>query len=115
MIRKLALTAAAAIALAAIGFGAYTTFGHKGHAEANRLISCTVAKDETATPPTEEITCNGKIIVITPFGHRQIDFVLVVDAIDHPPSGPSFGDEITSCTLAVGGNPAQPIHVGPCP
>jgi hypothetical protein len=114
MIKRFLLIAAAALALSAVAFGTYTTFGHRGHAEAARLINCTAAED-TSTPPNATITCTGKILIITPFGRKAIDFVLVVNAIDNPPKGPSFGDVITGCTLSVNGGAANPIHVGPCP
>ena len=114
MIKRFLLIATAALALSAVAFGTYTVLGYKGHAEANRLISCTATED-TSTPPNATITCNGKIIVITPFGRKTIDFVLVVNAIDNPPKGPSFGDVITGCTLSVNGGAANPIHIGPCP
>lgn len=116
MIKRFLLVAAAALALSAIAFGAYTTFGHRGHAEAARLISCSATED-TSTPPNATITCVGKIIVVLPFPPYRIskDFTLVVNAVDNPPKGPSFGDVITGCTLSINGGPANPIHVGPCP
>ncbi len=111
MLKRVLLITAAALALSIAAFGAYTQFGHKGHAEAARLINCTV---DAAAHPNVEITCTGKIIVITPLGTKVIDFTLVVDAVDNPPQGPSFGDVINSCTIDFGNGP-RPIHIGPCP
>ena len=113
MVKRFVLIATAALALSLVAFGAYTTFGQRGHTEAARLINCTASEP---IPPDATITCVGKIIIITPFGHKTIDFTLVVQAIDNPPQGPSFGDVITSCTIDLGrpGDPA-PIHIGPCP
>ena len=115
MVKRFLLIAAAALALSIVAFGAYTTFGHKGDAEAARLIHCSAV---SPSPPEATITCVGKIIVLIPFPPYRItkDFTLVVQAIDNPPQGPSFGDVITSCTIDLGrpGDPA-PIHIGPCP
>ena len=115
MIKRFLLITTAALALSIAAFGTYTVLGHKGHAEANRLINCTATED-TSTPPNATITCTGKIIIITPFGRKTIDFVLVVNAVDNPPHGPSFGDVITGCTIDLG-RPTDPtpIHIGPCP
>lgn len=115
MLKRFLLISTAALALSLAAFGAYTTFGHKGHAEAARLIQCSAV---SPNPPEATITCVGKIIVITPFGRQAIDFTLVVTAIDNPPQGPSFGDEITSCILTtpiLNGGAPTPIHIGPCP
>lgn len=112
MFKRILLVSTAALVLAVVAFGTYNTFGHKGHAEAARLINCTV--DSSATPNVT-ITCTGKIVVVTPFATKTFDFVLVVDAIDNPPQGPSFGDQVIGCTLGVNGTTPTPIHVGPCP
>lgn len=111
MLKRVLLISMAALALSLAAFGAYTAIGHKGHAEAERLIHCSASEPN---PPDATITCVGKIIIITPFGHKVIDFTLVVTAIDNPPQGPSFGDVITGCTIDFGNGP-QPIHIGPCP
>jgi hypothetical protein len=113
MLKRFLLIATAAFVLSLVAFGTYTTVGHKGHAEAARLIHCSASEP---VPPDATITCVGKIIVITPFGHTEISFTLIVTAIDNPPQGPSFGDVITGCTIDFG-RPADPtpIHVGPCP
>jgi hypothetical protein len=114
MVKKFLIMATATFALSLAAFGAYSALGHQGHAEAARLIHCTATEP---TPPDATITCVGKIIVITPFGHKTIDFTLVVTAIDNPPQGPSFGDEITGCTIDFDGDQSGPlpIHIGPCP
>ncbi len=113
--RKLLLTTTAALALAAAVFAAwnYTGSGHRAEA-ATKPINCTVTLDPSTTPPTETVTCVGHIVIITPFGTKTIDFTLIVDAIDNPPLGPSFGDQITSCSIDLGTGP-KPIHIGPCP
>jgi hypothetical protein len=112
MLKKALLITAAALALSVAAFGTYTTFGHKGHAEAARLINCTV---DSSAAPNVQITCTGQIKIVTPLGTKTLDFTLVVDAVDNPPQGPSFGDELIGCTLGVNAAPPQPIHVGPCP
>ena len=112
MLKRVLLVGTAALALSVAAFGAYTAFGHKGHAEAARLINCTV--DRSAAPQVQ-ITCTGKIIIVTPWATKTLDFTLVVDAIDNPPQGPSFGDEIIGCTLGVNNSAPQPVHFGPCP
>lgn len=112
MLKRVLLIGTAALALSVAAFGAYTAFGDKGHAEAARLINCTV--DRSAAPQVQ-ITCTGKIIIVTPFGTKVLDFTLVVDATDNPPEGPSFGDEIAACTLAINGGDPRPVHIGPCP
>ncbi len=112
MIKRILLIATAALVLSVAGFGAYSTFGHKGHADAARLINCSV--DSTAAPNIT-VTCTGHIIIITPFATKTVEFTLVVNAIDNTPPGPSFGDQITGCTLAANGGSPRTIHVGPCP
>ncbi len=113
MVKRFLFVAAAALALSAVAFGTYTTFGHKGHAEAAPLIDCTV---DNSAAPSIQITCTGKIVIVTPWRTKTIDFVLVVDAIDNLPPGPSFGDQITGCTIDFD-RPTDPtpIHIGPCP
>lgn len=112
MLKRVVLITAAALALSVAAFGAYTAFGDKGNAEAApRLINCSI---DTSAYPNVEITCTGKIIIITPLGTKVIDFTLVVDAIDNPPQGPSRSDVVNSCTIDFGKGP-RPIHIGPCP
>lgn len=112
MVKRLLLVSAAALALSIAAFGSYTVLGHKGNAEAARLINCTV---DRSLAPQITVTCTGQIIIHTPFRTKTVDFTLVVEATDNPPQGPSFGDVITSCTLAVNGGAPQVIHIGPCP
>jgi len=112
MIKRILLVSTAALALSVAAFGGYSAFGHKGHAEAARLINCTV---DSSAAPHITVTCTGKIVIVTPFATATRDFTLVVDATDNPPVGPSFGDVILGCTLGVNGAAPTPIHVGPCP
>ena len=112
MFKRLLLVSAAALALSIAAFGSYTVLGHKGHAEAARLINCTV---DSSAAPHITVTCTGTIHIVTPFATKDLSFTLVVDATDNPPQGPSFGDQITGCTLAVNGGTPRVIHIGPCP
>lgn len=112
MFKRLLLVSAAALALSAAAFGSYTMLGHKGHAEAAPLISCAV---DSSQAPHITVTCTGTITITTPFATKTLTFTLVVDATDSPPKGPSFGDQITGCTLAVNGGAPRVIHIGPCP
>lgn len=105
----------AVLALTVAGLVAYmaTDGGHE--AEANSPINCSLATDSSTSPPTLTVTCTGTISVDTPIGEQTLSFSLIVTADDNPPSGPSFGDDITSCTLDVNGNGPQSINFGPCP
>ncbi len=114
--RKLFLTTAAALAVAVFAAWNYNSGGGR-KAEAVNVppIHCSYVLNTTATPPSEEVTCNGDIFIVTPFGTKEIKFTLVVDAVDNPPPGPSFGDKITACTISFNGGSTRTIHVGPCP
>jgi hypothetical protein len=112
MFKRLLLVSSVALALSLAAFGSYSVLGHKGHAEAARLINCTV---DSSAAPHITVTCTGTIHIVTPFATVDRSFSLVVDAIDNPPTGPSFGDQIIGCTLGVNGAVPTPIHVGPCP
>lgn len=115
--RRLVLISTAALALSLAVFAAWS-FGSGGSQDAEAAptpppwMDCSIS----FTPPDQEtVTCTGTILVITPFGHKTINFVLVVTATDNPPVGPSWGDQINGCTININNNGPRVIHVGPCP
>lgn len=116
MLKRILLVVTVVLVCSLAALGAYATFAHKGHVEAARLSNC-IVKSSTKSPTTPRmtITCTGQMVVATPFGKRTEPFTLVVDAIDNPPAGPSFGDQIIGCTLSVDNTVPRAIHAGPCP
>lgn len=115
MVKKFVLLGIATVVLGLAGFGTYSIFDDGGNAEANSPIECSKASDDTTDPPTLTITCSGSFDYQTPAGPQTLTFDIVVVATDNPPAGPSFGDTIQSCALALGGGPPAPISNGPCP
>ncbi len=114
--RRLLLISTTALALSLAVFAAWSFSDSGSHrAEARPLINCTLVRDTTVSPPIETVTCDGHIVIITPFGTKVIDFQLVVTAVDNDPPGPSKGDVISSCTVAVNGGAPKVTHIGPCP
>ncbi len=115
--RNLLLVTTAAIALALSVFAVWIYDGGGSHRAdaATKPINCSYVLDPSTSPPTETVTCVGDIFIITPFGTKEIKFTLVIDANDNGTPGPSFGDQVTACTIAFNGGSPYPIHVGPCP
>lgn len=113
MLKRVLLIGTVALALSVAAFGAYSAFGHKGHAEAASPIHCTV---DTTAAPNMTITCTGQIQIVTPWATKTLAFALVVNALDNNGDGrPDFGDQIIGCTLGVNNSAPHAVHVGPCP
>ncbi len=103
-----------ALLLAAIGVGTYSIVTDGGDkAGAANSISCSLSGDPDGIgPATRAVTCTGTIYV--PRVGHTINFTIEVWFADNPPPGPSFGDQVTNCTLDTGSGP-KTIHYGPCP
>jgi hypothetical protein len=98
----------AALTLTVAGLSAQILMDDGGSAEAQPTIECNVVSEDDV----QTITCTGTITIPGPIG-GELTFTLVVTTTDNPPSGPSFNDEIISCTLDIGAGP-EPIDIGPC-
>lgn len=113
--QKLLVAAVAVLLMAVAGLGSYIAFGQGGTAGAQSPIDCTLDLDDSTTPATGTVTCSGTITVDTPIGEKTLEFNLVVSFVDLPPEGPSFGDDVVSCSLEIDGTPVDLSGVGPCP
>jgi hypothetical protein len=109
---RLLLISTVVLALLLAVLAARSLSGGVGNVHARPLINCTALY---APASTEQVTCDGHIVTITPFRTNAIDFRLVIDAIDNAAQGPSEADQITACTISINGGPAKPTHVDPCP
>ena len=113
--KRILLISIAVLAMTAAGTAAYMAVEGRSEAEAHTPVHCNISYN-SVTPPIGTATCNGLVHVQFPGGgSTHIPFELVVTFKDNPPAGPSFGDEILSCTVAINGNPPQEVHRGPCP